>query len=243
MSSFSERINCDWVFLPPKSFTMELQIIRQKIYEIRGQKVMLDFDLAELYGVETKVFNQAVKRNMDRFPEDFMFQLTEEEWMRSQIVTTSGRGNVSQNETSSIGKLEAADSQLDENSSPFVMSSETERRSQIVTASDPGRFRNKKYLPYVFTEHGVSMLASVLRSEKAVQMSIAIVRAFIALKQYAVMREGFEQQIAVILDRLDEYDVQLNGIYKAIENLLNEKAEKKAEEQKWMDRERIGFRS
>jgi len=222
---------------------MELQIIRQKIYEIRGQKVMLDFDLAELYGVETKVFNQAVKRNMDRFPEDFMFQLTEEEWMRSQIVTTSGRGNVSQNETSSIGKLEAADSQLDENSSPFVMSSETERRSQIVTASDTGRFRNKKYLPYVFTEHGVSMLASVLRSEKAVQMSIAIVRAFIALKQYAVMREGFEQQIAVILDRLDEYDVQLNGIYKAIENLLNEKAEKKAEEQKWMDRERIGFRS
>ncbi len=123
------------------------------------------------------------------------------------------------------------------------MSSERERRSQIVTASDSGKFRKKMYLPYAFTEHGVSMLASVLRSEKAVQMSIAIVRAFIALKQYAIMNEGREQQIRMILDRLDEHDVQLNGIYKAIESLLNEKAEKKAEEQKWMDRERIGFRS
>ena len=78
------------VFLAFKSITMELQIIRYKIYEIRGQKVMLDFDLAELYGVETKVFNQAVKRNSARFPGDFMFQLTTEEWERwSQIVTTS----------------------------------------------------------------------------------------------------------------------------------------------------------
>jgi hypothetical protein len=65
---------------------MELQIIREKIYEIRGQKVMLDFDLAGLYGVETKVFNQAVKRNINRFPEDFMFQLTAEEWSSSQIM-------------------------------------------------------------------------------------------------------------------------------------------------------------
>ena len=86
------------------------------------------------------------------------------------------------------------------------------------------------------------MLASILRSEKAVQMSIAIVRAFIALKQYVIMNEGREQQIRLILERLDEHDVQLNGIYKVIEDLLNEKAEKKAEEQKWHERERIGFR-
>jgi hypothetical protein len=156
---------------------------------------MLDFDLAELYEVETKALNQSVKRNIERFPEDFMFRLTEEEWMRSQIVTSSQKK------------------------------------------------RNLGLTPYAFTEHGVSMLASVLRSAKAVQMSIAIVRAFIALKQYAIMNEGREQQIRMILDRLDEHDVQLNGIYKAIENLLNEKAEKKAEEQKWMERERIGFRS
>jgi hypothetical protein len=174
---------------------MELQVIRQKIYEIRGQKVMLDFDLADLYGVETRILNQAVKRNIERFPEDFMFRLTEDEWMRSQFVTASQKK------------------------------------------------RNLGVTPYAFTEHGVSMLASVLRSEKAVQMSIAIVRAFIALKQYAVMNEGREQQIRMILERLDEHDVRLNGIYKAIENLLNEKAEKKAEEQKWKERKRIGFRS
>ena len=114
-------------------------------------------------------------------------------------------------------------------------------RSQIVTSSQ--KKRKLELTPYAFTEHGVSMLASVLRSEKAVQMSIAIVRAFIALKLYAVMNEDREQKIRMILDRLDEHDVQLNGIYKAIENLLNEKAEKKAEEQKWTDRERIGFRS
>jgi hypothetical protein len=108
---------------------MQTPIIRDKIYDIRGQKVMVDFDLAALYGVETKVFNQAVKRNINRFPEDFMFQLTLEEWNSSQIVTASRK------------------------------------------------FRNKGALPYAFTEHGVSMPASVLRSEKAVQMSIAVVRA------------------------------------------------------------------
>ena len=101
--------------------------------------------------------------------------------------------------------------------------------SQIVISSQ--KKRKLGAIPYAFTEHRVSMLASVLRSEKAVQMSIAIVRAFIALKQYAIINEGREQQIRMILDRLDEHDFQLNGIYKAIENLLNEKAEKKAEEQ------------
>jgi phage regulator Rha-like protein len=199
---------------------MELQVIKEKIYEVRGQKVMLDFDLAELYEVETKVFNQAVKRNIDRFPEDFMFQLTEEEWRRSQFVTASEEYNSSQ----------------------IVISSEKKRRSQNVIAAGAGKFRNKKHLPYAFTEHGVSMLASVLRSEKAVQMSIAIVRAFIALKQYAVKQDELTQQIRQIVDRLDYHDVRLDNIYQAIEGLLNEKEDEKEKEKQWIERERIGYK-
>lgn len=151
---------------------------------------MLDFDLAELYGVETRVFNQAVKRNAERFPGDFMFRLTEEEW----------------------------------NSSQTVMSSK--------------KHRGKAYLPYAFTEHGVTMLASVLKSEKAVKMSIAIVRAFIALKQLAIKQTGIAGSLRQIWERLGEHDVQLSSIYEAMENLLDEKAEQK----RWQNRERIGFK-
>ena len=163
---------------------------------------MLDFDLAALYGVETKVFNQAVKRNINRFPIDFMFQLTTEEWRRSQIVTGLG------------GEMKSG-------------------------KAGPEKHRSKQYLPYAFTEHGVSMLASVLRSEKAVQMSIAVVRAFIALKQYVVRQDGISQQLQEIRDRLGEHDVQLNSIYEAIENLLDEKVGQR----NWEDRERIGFKA
>ena len=181
---------------------------------------MLDFDLATLYGVETKALNQAVKRNIDRFPEDFMFRLTEDEWMRSQIVTAS------------------------ENPSQIASSAEEESdkaiRSQIVTSSQKKRKRGLN--PYAFTEHGVSMLASVLRSEKAAQMSIAIVRAFIALKQYVIKQDGLTQQLRQIVERLDEHDVQLSSIYDAIENLLDEKVEEKIKEKKWEDRRRIGFK-
>ncbi len=185
---------------------------------------MLDFDLAELYGVETRAFNQAVKRNIDRFPEDFMFRLTEEEWKRSQIVTSSDE------------EVETIDNQRNANSSQSVMRSEKGMRSQFVTSSQKKRKRG--LTPYAFTEHGVSMLASVLRSEKAVQMSIAIVRAFIALKQYVIRQDGLTQQLRQMVERLDEHDVQLNSIYDAIEHLLDEKAESK----KWKDRERIGFK-
>jgi phage regulator Rha-like protein len=204
------------VILSFKSITMELQIIREKIYEIRGQKVMLDFDLAELYGVETKVFNQAVKRNINRFPEDFMFQLTAEEWRMSKSFAAS---------TGLVDVSEDTDNQP-----------ERDRRSQNVTAS--AKFRNKAVLPYAFTEHGVTMLASVLKSEKAIQMSIALVRAFIALKQIVTRQTSISEQLQEIRDRLGEHDVQLNCIYDAIENLLDEKANEK----KWEDRPRIGFR-
>ena len=115
----------------------QLELIQSKIYEIRGQRVMLDFDLAELYQVETRVLNQAVKRNIDRFPEDFMFQVTAEEWV---VI-----------------------------SSQFVMTSRNKRP--------------KSALPLAFTEHGVVMLSSVLRSDIAVQTSVLITRAFVAMQQ------------------------------------------------------------
>ena len=116
---------------------MELQVIQSKIYESRGQKVMLDFDLAEIYQVETRVLNQSVKRNIQRFPEDFMFQLTSQEWT--------------------------------DMSSQFVMTSRLKRP--------------KTARPLAFTEHGVVMLSSVLKSEIAVQTSVLIVRAFVAIRQ------------------------------------------------------------
>ncbi len=104
--------------------------------------------------------------------------------------------------------------------------------------AEGAKFRKNGVLPYAFTEHGVTMLASVLRSEKEVNMSIAVVRAFIALKEYAVRQHTLTDQLQEIRDRLGEHDVQLNSIYTAIENLLDEKAEQKS----WQDRPRIGFK-
>ena len=126
---------------------MQLQVIQNKIYEIRGHKIMLDFDLAEMYEVETRVLNQAIKRNIESFPKDFMFQLTTKEWetMSSQIVMTY-----------------------------------------------PVK-RPKTAMPYVFTEHGVTMLASVLKSKKARQMNIAIVRAFVILRQFVLTNKEFAE--------------------------------------------------
>jgi phage regulator Rha-like protein len=189
---------------------MQAQVIQQKIFEIRGQKVILDFDLAALYEVETRILNQAVKRNIERFPEDFMFRLTRKEWsnLRSQFVISSKQVNESQ----------------DGNSSQFVMSS--------------NKNRGESYLPYAFTEHDVTMLASVLRSDKAVQMNIAIVRAFIALRKFAIQYADIIEQLKELKDKVGNHDAQLNHIYDAIENLLDEKTEQK----KWNERERIGYK-
>jgi len=104
--------------------------------------------------------------------------------------------------------------------------------------SDSRKKRAKAYLPYAFTEHGVSMLASVLKSEKAVRMSIAIVRAFIALKEFVSKQSSIDTQLQEIRDRLMEHDVQLSSIYDAIENLLDEKVNQKS----WEERQRIGFK-
>jgi len=172
---------------------MQLSVIHNKIYEIRGQKIMLDFDLAELYEVETKVLNQAVKRNSERFPKDFMFRLTVEEWKHM--------------------------------------------RSQFVTAYQDKR--NIKATPFAFTEHGVTMLASVLRSEKAIKMNIAIVRAFIALRQFALNYKDLAEQVKELQGTVDNHNGQLNQIYDALENLLDDKTSQK----KWEEREKIGFKS
>lgn len=134
----------------------EIEQIQYRIHEIRGQKVMLDFDLAALYGVETKRLNEQVKRNIERFPEDFMFQLTKGEWviLQSQIATT----NSTENED--ISSL----------------------RSQIATTRG---MRMKRSLPYAFTENGVAMLSSVLRSPLAIQMNIGIMRVFTEIRRMA----------------------------------------------------------
>jgi len=194
---------------------MQTQIIQQKIFEIRGQKVMLDFDLAMLYEVETKVFNQAVKRNIESFPDDFMFRLTTKEWnsMRSQFVTSYGQTSDNENIKS----------------------------SQIVTGSQ--KRRRKDLLPYAFTEHGVTMLASVLKSPIARKMNIAIVRAFIALRKFAIQYKDILEQLDGLRDRISGHDAQLNQIYEALENMLDKKADEEAKAEAWKNRKRIGFKN
>lgn len=173
---------------------MELLPIHQKIFEVRGKKVMLDFDLAEMYEIETKRLKEAVKRNNERFPEDFMFQLAEKEW-------------------------------------------NTLLRSQFASLKT-GRGKHSKYAPYAFTEQGVAMLSGILHSDKAINMNIAIMRAFVEVRKIFLQKTDFTEQLKEIKERLGEHDVQLNQIYDAMENLLDEKAA----ERKWEERDRIGFK-
>lgn len=190
-----------------------MQIIRSiqnRIYEIRGERVMLDFDLAALYEVETKALNQAVKRNIKRFPVDFMFRLTREEWndMRSRFLTAYSE----------------------------TLDSKSIMRSQIVTASQ--NKRNTGITPYAFTEQGVAMLSGVLNSDKAINMNIVIMRAFVEIRKLLLRQVDFKDQLKEIKERLGEHDGQLNQIYDALENLLDEKASQR----KWEERERIGYK-
>ena len=148
--------------------------IESLIRVIRGQQVMLDSDLAMLYGVETKALNQAVKRNINRFPEDFMFQLTKEEASRSrsQIVTLN-------NDDASRSQFATLDENENLLMSQIVTSNQRleSLRSQNVTLKN-GRGQHTKYLPYAFTRNGIAMLSSVLRSDTAVEVNIRIMRAF-----------------------------------------------------------------
>lgn len=182
-----------------------IKSIQNRIYEIRGERVMLDRDLAALYETETKALNLAVKRNIKRFPVDFMFQLTKEEYeaLRFQIETSDKFDN------------------------PLRLQNETSK----------GR-GGTRYLPYAFTEQGVAMLSGILNSDKAINMNIAIMRAFVEVRNVLLHQHDLKEQLKNIIERLGEHDVQLNQIYDAMENLLDEKAA----ERKWDERERIGFK-
>jgi len=193
----------------------ELVQIQTMIYEIRGQKVMLDRDLAVLYDVEVKRLNQAIKRNIDRFPEDFMFQLTDDEWnsLKSQFATSND--------------------ELDSLRSQIVTSNDEEEslRSQFVTAKNSRGGR--RYLPYAFTEHGVLMLSNVLNSTKAVNMSIEIIRVFNKIRKHALEQtpkdiriEELHKLLMLHIENTDHkfsgYDKTIKQIISALNNLIAE---------------------
>ena len=149
--------------------------IEKKNYLIRNQKVMIDQDLAELYDVSTGRLNEQVKRNLERFPTDFMFQLSKTEYntIRSQIA---------------ILKV--------------------------------GKGRHRKYLPYAFTEQGVAMLSSVLKSKRAVQVNIQIMRAFVKLREILSTHKELAQKLKVLELKMDSHDGQIQAIFEVINQLL-----------------------
>ncbi|WP_163409475.1 ORF6N domain-containing protein [Flavobacterium ajazii] len=171
------------------SFLSE-ETISNKIYFIRGQKVMLDRDLASLYEIESRVLNQAVKRNLTRFPIDFMFQLTE----------------------------------IEHNS----------LRSQIVILKK-GRGEHQKYLPFAFTEHGVLMLSSVLKSDKAIQTNIQIMRIFTKVRQMLLDTTEIKVDILQIQKKLENHDKNIELVFSYLDE-LTEKKENEAE------RVKIGYK-
>lgn len=154
---------------------MPAEVIQQKILLIRGQRVMLDSDLARLYSVTVKRLNEQVKRNIKRFPQDFMFQLSEEEYhsLRSQFATL---------------KL--------------------------------GRGRHRKFLPYVFSEHGAIMLANVLNSPVAVEASIQVVRAFVKIREVLSTHTKLAHKLTELENRIENHDEEIHTIFEAIRQLM-----------------------
>jgi hypothetical protein len=182
--------------------------IAQSIHLVRGQKVIFDSELAQLYGVAAKVLNQAVKRNRERFPDDFMFQLTARETshLKSQFVISNEQG--------------AGNQPLSKNRSQFVTSSSKDSgrpRSQIVTLK---RGKNIKYRPYVFTEQGVAMLSSVLNSERAVKVNIAIMRAFVKLRETLETNRELARKFAELERHVGKHDEEIAAIIDAIRQLM-----------------------
>ena len=162
-----------------------------RIVTVRGQRVILDADLAEMYGVATKVLNQAVKRNAARFPSDFAFQCTAEEAdLKSQFVTSSGPAG---------GEVSLA-----------------QNRSQTVTSSHGGR----RKLPWAFTEHGALMAANILRSERAVQMSVFVVRAFVRQREQLSVNADVLQRLGEIDQKLLKHDDSIVAVLNIIKSLI-----------------------
>jgi len=189
-------------------------LVESKIFLIRGKQVMIDRDLAELYGVETRAINQAVKRNLERFPEEFRFQLTSEEYefLRSQFATLNEDISSSRSQSVILDK-----------------------------DSESMRGKNLKYLPYVFTEQGVAMLSAVLHSPTAIQVSIRIMDAFVKLRHYVssqIVKTDDEAELAEIrrllllhIDHCDkkfsEQDKKINQIIQVLNNLIEEPKSKR----------------
>lgn len=176
----------------------DIDVIKNRIYEVRGQRVMLDRDLAELYGVETKVLNQAVKRNIERFPEDFMFQLDRKDvfFLKSQQVTV--------NEYNADLRSQIV------TSSPEDVDAESNKhlKSQIATSNWGGG----RYLPYAFTELGIAMLSSVLRSETAIQVNINIMRAFVAIRHAIGAWQGVNLKVEQLSHKVDNLNARVDEI-------------------------------
>ena len=191
---------------------MDLEVIKSKIYEIRGQRVMLDRDLAQMYGVETKVLNQAVRRNLERFPEDFMFMLTQTECKSLEISV----------------------------------------RSQFVTSKSGGN----RYSSLAFTEQGVAMLSSVLRSKTAIEINISIMRAFVTIRNFAFSISAVTSELTEFKERMlqieqcckdnadavsdlsEDMQQELDDIYLALSQL----AAKQKENDGLKERQKIGFK-
>ncbi|HEY8780058.1 MAG TPA: ORF6N domain-containing protein [Mucilaginibacter sp.] len=165
------------------------EVLMNKIYFIKGQKVMLDNDLAELYGVETKRLKEQVKRNILRFPERFMFELTKEE--------------------------------------NFLL------RSQIATLKTG---EHSKYLPFVFTEHGILMLANVLKSKNAIEVSIRIIDIFVKLRETLADQTELWLEVEKIKSKLDNHDKNIEVVFRYLDELLERKEQPKP-------RKRIGYKS
>ena len=166
---------------------MELELIKQSIHEIRGKKVILDFDLAKMYQVETKRLKESVRRNIRRFPEDFMFELSTEEWLslRTQFATSSWGG--------------------------------------------------QRYNPYAFTEQGVAMLSSVLNSEIAIDINIAIVRAFVMIRQFALTYQELNE-------KLIELEKKHNQKFTDIDQVLNYLIKKDQQLTQQTTRKQVGYK-
>jgi len=199
--------------------------VKSKIYTIRNLQVMLDSDLAELYGVELKRLNEQVKRNIGRFPDKFMFQLTAEEYdfLRSQIATINTDILKSQIATSNNKSLRFRNSTLNANilKSQIVTSSSRNLKYQNGTSSWGG----KRKLPFVFTEQGVAMLSGILKSKTAIKISIQIMDAFVAMRKFITENAGIFQRVDNTERKLIEHDQKFEQVFSAIEskNILPEK--------------------
>ena len=186
-----QQPDCDSVAVMPHkkkltsaSLSLPVQLIERRIYLIRGQKVIIDFDLAELYGVTTSRLNEQVTRNRKRFPEDFMFRLTktETEILRSHFAI-----------------------------------SRSDLRSQFAT-SNTGH-GGRRYLPYVFTEQGVAMLSTVLNSEQAIEVNIAIMRVFVRLRQMLETNEELNRKFAAVIRKLSTHDKYFKVVFDELKKL------------------------